>query len=64
MSTRRVNGKRSFTGNHPLLPAARPAAPPFIPKVPTYAFLKWTFGRGSVVCAFLFILLAFLVFLF
>ncbi|KAJ7839936.1 Bestrophin, RFP-TM, chloride channel-domain-containing protein [Mycena olivaceomarginata] len=48
MSTRRVNGKRSFTGNHPLLPAARPAAPPFIPKVPTYAFLKWTFGRGSV----------------
>ncbi|KAJ7865047.1 UPF0187-domain-containing protein [Mycena olivaceomarginata] len=49
MSTRRVNGKRSFTGNHPLLPAARPAAPPFIPKVPTYAFLKWTFGRGSVI---------------
>ncbi|KAJ6566616.1 Bestrophin, RFP-TM, chloride channel-domain-containing protein [Mycena capillaripes] len=50
MSThRKVHGKRSFTGNHPLLPAMRPAPPPFIPKVPTYTFLKWTFGRGSVI---------------
>ncbi|KAJ7652912.1 hypothetical protein B0H17DRAFT_913906, partial [Mycena rosella] len=44
-----VHGKRSFTGNHPLLPAMRPAPPPFVPKVPTYTFLKWTFGRGSVI---------------
>ncbi|KAJ7032597.1 UPF0187-domain-containing protein [Mycena alexandri] len=49
MSTRKVHGKRSFTGNHPLLPAMRPSPPPFIPKVPTYTFLKWTFGRGSVI---------------
>ncbi|KAF7354224.1 hypothetical protein MVEN_01110200 [Mycena venus] len=49
MSTRKAHGKRSFTGNHPLLPAMRPEPPPFIPKVPTYAFLKWTFGRGSVI---------------
>ncbi|KAJ7133985.1 Bestrophin, RFP-TM, chloride channel-domain-containing protein [Mycena crocata] len=52
MSTRRkVQGKRSFTGNHPLLPAMRPtpASTAFIPKVPTYTFLKWTFGRGSVI---------------
>ncbi|KAF7358772.1 hypothetical protein MSAN_01216200 [Mycena sanguinolenta] len=27
----------------------RPEPPPFIPKVPSYAFLKWTLGRGSVV---------------
>ncbi|KAJ7184889.1 UPF0187-domain-containing protein [Mycena filopes] len=49
MSTHKVHGKRSFTGNHPLLPAMRPSPPPFIPKVPTYTFLKWTFGRGSVI---------------
>ncbi|KAJ7756575.1 hypothetical protein B0H16DRAFT_1314924 [Mycena metata] len=49
MSTRKVHGKRSFTGNHPLLPAMGPAAPVFVPKVPTYTFLKWTFGRGSVI---------------
>ncbi|KAJ7624044.1 Bestrophin, RFP-TM, chloride channel-domain-containing protein [Mycena polygramma] len=49
LSTRKVHGKRSFTGNHPLLPAMRPAPLPFIPKVPTYTFLKWTFGRGSVI---------------
>lgn len=50
MSTRRkVHGKRSFTGNHSLLPAMGPEPTPFMPKVPTYTFLKWTFGRGSVV---------------
>ncbi|KAF8147961.1 Bestrophin, RFP-TM, chloride channel-domain-containing protein [Mycena galopus ATCC 62051] len=49
MSVRKVHGKRSFTGNHSLLPAARPEPPPFIPKVPPYAFLKWTLGRGSVI---------------
>ncbi|KAJ7756566.1 hypothetical protein B0H16DRAFT_1689818 [Mycena metata] len=26
-----------------------PAAPVFVPKVPTHTFLKWTFGRGSVI---------------
>ncbi|KAJ7436339.1 hypothetical protein FB451DRAFT_1307522 [Mycena latifolia] len=49
MSTRKVHGKRSFTGNHPLLPAMRPAPSAFVPKIPTYSFLKWTFGRGSVI---------------
>ncbi|KAJ6549263.1 Bestrophin, RFP-TM, chloride channel-domain-containing protein [Mycena vulgaris] len=49
MSTRKVHGKRSSTGNHPLLPAMRPMTASFIPKVPTYTFLKWTFGRGSVI---------------
>ncbi|KAJ7098959.1 Bestrophin, RFP-TM, chloride channel-domain-containing protein [Mycena epipterygia] len=49
MSSRKVPGKRSFTGNHSLLPAMRPTPPPFIPKVPTYSFLKWSFGRGSVI---------------
>ncbi|KAJ7921179.1 UPF0187-domain-containing protein [Mycena leptocephala] len=50
MSTRNVHGKfgRSFTGKHPLLPAMRPAPSPLIPGVPTYTFLKWTFGRGTV----------------
>ncbi|KAJ7921177.1 Bestrophin, RFP-TM, chloride channel-domain-containing protein [Mycena leptocephala] len=51
MSMRKGHSKaaRSLTGNHPLLPAMRPAPPPFIPKIPTYTFLKWTFGRGSVI---------------
>ncbi|KAF7301067.1 hypothetical protein MIND_00670600 [Mycena indigotica] len=49
MSTRRKLGKRSFTGNHSLLPAAGPAPTPFAPRLPTYTFLKWTFGRGSVI---------------
>ncbi|KAJ6496406.1 UPF0187-domain-containing protein [Mycena sanguinolenta] len=49
MSTPKLPGKRSFTGNHSLLPAMRPDPPPFIPKVPSYAFLTWTLGRGSVV---------------
>ncbi|KAF7331535.1 hypothetical protein MKEN_00032500 [Mycena kentingensis (nom. inval.)] len=50
MSFRRsVANKRSFTGNHSLLPATGPAVSPFMPKVPTYTFLKWTFGRGSVI---------------
>ncbi|KAJ7264537.1 hypothetical protein B0H12DRAFT_1230726 [Mycena haematopus] len=49
MSTNKLPSKRSFTGNHPILPAMRPEPPPFIPKVPSYAFLKWTLGRGSVI---------------
>ncbi|KAJ7617111.1 UPF0187-domain-containing protein [Roridomyces roridus] len=49
MPARSLNAKRSFTGNHSLLPAMRPTAAPFIPKIPTYTRLRWTFGRGSVV---------------
>ncbi|KAJ7744760.1 Bestrophin, RFP-TM, chloride channel-domain-containing protein [Mycena maculata] len=49
MSTNKVHNKRSFTGNHNLLPAMRPSPAPFVPKVPTYTFLRWTFGRGSVI---------------
>ncbi|KAJ7473083.1 Bestrophin, RFP-TM, chloride channel-domain-containing protein [Mycena galericulata] len=49
MSSNKLPGKRSFTGNHPLLPAMGPEPTPFIPKIPTYSFLKWTFGRGSVI---------------
>jgi hypothetical protein len=49
MNAHKVHNKRSFTGNHSLLPAMGREPPPFIPKVPTYAFLKWSFGRGSVV---------------
>ncbi|KAK7036213.1 Bestrophin, RFP-TM, chloride channel-domain-containing protein [Favolaschia claudopus] len=47
MSTHKMS--RSFTGNHPLLPAMRPENPGYIPKVPTYTFFKWSFGRGSVI---------------
>ncbi|KAJ6612377.1 hypothetical protein B0H10DRAFT_2052678 [Mycena sp. CBHHK59/15] len=43
------SAKRSFTGHHTLLPAMRAPPTQLIPKVPTYTFLKWTFGRGSVV---------------
>ncbi|KAJ7756562.1 hypothetical protein B0H16DRAFT_1721630 [Mycena metata] len=51
MSTRKVHGKRSFTGNHPLLPrpAMGSAAPVFVPKVPTYTFLKWSWHVGVVI---------------
>ncbi|KAJ7098967.1 Bestrophin, RFP-TM, chloride channel-domain-containing protein [Mycena epipterygia] len=49
MSTQKLHGKRSFTGNHPLLPAMGPTLAPFSPEVPTYNLLKWTFGRGSVI---------------
>ncbi|KAJ7889751.1 Bestrophin, RFP-TM, chloride channel-domain-containing protein [Mycena leptocephala] len=49
MNAHKVHNKRSFTGNHSLLPAMGREPPPFIPKVPTYAFLKWSFGRGSVI---------------
>ncbi|KAJ7648850.1 Bestrophin, RFP-TM, chloride channel-domain-containing protein [Mycena rosella] len=45
--SRHVHGKRSFTGNHPLLPAMRPAPPPFVPKEPTYTFLKWTLAAAA-----------------
>ncbi|KAJ7447443.1 UPF0187-domain-containing protein [Mycena latifolia] len=44
-----LHGKRSFTGQHTLLPAANRSEPTLLPKVPTYSFLKWTFGRGSVI---------------
>ncbi|KAJ6504924.1 Bestrophin, RFP-TM, chloride channel-domain-containing protein [Mycena vulgaris] len=44
-----LRGKRSFTGQHTLLPAMRPSERTLLPKVPTYTFLKWTFGRGSVI---------------
>ncbi|KAF7318124.1 hypothetical protein HMN09_00320400 [Mycena chlorophos] len=50
MSTHhKLPGQRSFTGNHSLLPASGPAAAPFMPKVTTYSFFKWTLGRGSVI---------------
>ncbi|KAJ7744757.1 Bestrophin, RFP-TM, chloride channel-domain-containing protein [Mycena maculata] len=49
MSTNKLHNKRSFSGNHNLLPAMRPSPAPFLPKVPTYTFLMWTFGRGSVI---------------
>ncbi|KAJ6538909.1 hypothetical protein B0H10DRAFT_1856530 [Mycena sp. CBHHK59/15] len=42
------SAKRSFTGHHTLLPAMRAPPTQLIPKVPTYTFLKWTFGRGSI----------------
>ncbi|KAJ7231320.1 UPF0187-domain-containing protein [Mycena rebaudengoi] len=48
-TTPHLHGQRSFTGHHTLLPATRPILPSeLIPKIPTYTFLKWTFGRGSV----------------
>ncbi|KAJ7088039.1 UPF0187-domain-containing protein [Mycena belliarum] len=46
---RELHGKRSFTGRHTLLPATNLPEPTIIPRVPTYTFLKWTFGRGSVI---------------
>ncbi|KAJ7616740.1 hypothetical protein B0H17DRAFT_1115180 [Mycena rosella] len=44
-----LHGKRSFTGQHTLLPASNRSEPSLLPKVPTYSFLTWTFGRGSVI---------------
>lgn len=45
-----VSGKRSFTGHHALLPAARDHTRDlFVPIVPTRAFVSWTFGRGTVI---------------
>ncbi|KAJ7265651.1 Bestrophin, RFP-TM, chloride channel-domain-containing protein [Mycena rebaudengoi] len=45
-----IRGKRSFTGNHSLLPATHPPSPPdLLPNVPSYTFVTWTFGRGSVI---------------
>lgn len=45
-----AKSKRSFTGQHTLLPAIKPAvAYDLIPRVPTYNLIAWTFGRGSVV---------------
>ncbi|KAJ6537393.1 Bestrophin, RFP-TM, chloride channel-domain-containing protein [Mycena vulgaris] len=49
MSSRTLHAKRSFTGHHTLLPAMRPAEDLSLPKVPTYSFLTWTFGRGAVI---------------
>ncbi|CAK5262402.1 unnamed protein product [Mycena citricolor] len=46
---RSIRGRRSFTGNHPLLPAMKPVLASRVPRVPTYTFLKWSFGRGSVI---------------
>ncbi|KAJ7629866.1 hypothetical protein B0H17DRAFT_543391 [Mycena rosella] len=43
-----LHGKRPLTGHHPILPAMNRSEPSLLPKVPTYLFLKWTFGRGSV----------------
>ncbi|KAJ7590875.1 Bestrophin, RFP-TM, chloride channel-domain-containing protein [Mycena floridula] len=47
----RLISKRSFTGNHPLLPSIRP--PPVFTEAnlqqPAYSLLSWTFGRGSVI---------------
>ncbi|KAJ7455462.1 Bestrophin, RFP-TM, chloride channel-domain-containing protein [Mycena latifolia] len=43
-----LHGKRSATDQHPLLPAMHIPEATFLPKVPAYTFLKWTFGRGSV----------------
>ncbi|KAJ7636589.1 Bestrophin, RFP-TM, chloride channel-domain-containing protein [Roridomyces roridus] len=46
-----MSSHRSNTGNHPLLPALQPRAISVgaVPSIPAYAFLKWTFGRGSVI---------------
>ncbi|KAJ6587525.1 hypothetical protein DFH09DRAFT_230102 [Mycena vulgaris] len=48
MSSHTLHAKRPFTGEHTLLPAMRPAEHHILPKVPTYSFLTWIFGRGSV----------------
>ncbi|KAJ7221119.1 hypothetical protein C8J57DRAFT_1594251 [Mycena rebaudengoi] len=45
-----IRGKRSFTGNHSFLPATRTPSPPdLLPNVPSYTFITWTFGGGSIV---------------
>jgi len=45
-----LKNKRSMTGNHQLLPASRPGSSyEPTPRVPTYSFITWTLGRGSVV---------------
>ncbi|KAJ7466484.1 UPF0187-domain-containing protein [Mycena latifolia] len=44
-----LHGKRPVTDQHPLLPAMHIPETTLLPKVPAYTFLKWTFGRGSVV---------------
>jgi putative membrane protein len=49
-SNRGLQNRRSFTGQHNLLPAVKPAIPTqLIPEVPTFTLIAWTFGRGSVV---------------
>ncbi|KAK7450605.1 hypothetical protein VKT23_012915 [Stygiomarasmius scandens] len=48
--TSRLNGKRSFTGHHNLLPAIKPEIPlAQYTRQPAYGLIAWTFGRGSVV---------------
>jgi hypothetical protein len=50
MANSRLNSKRSFTGNHALLPAVRPKIQNAdIIQKPAYGLLAWTFGRGSVI---------------
>ncbi|KAJ6615405.1 Bestrophin, RFP-TM, chloride channel-domain-containing protein [Mycena sp. CBHHK59/15] len=50
MASSRLQGKRSFTGHHNLLPAVKPSVvTKLIPEIPTYTLIAWTFGRGSVV---------------
>ncbi|THU84170.1 UPF0187-domain-containing protein [Dendrothele bispora CBS 962.96] len=45
-----VNGKRSFTGHHNLLPAIKPQIPlAQYTQQPAYSLIAWTFGRGSVI---------------
>lgn len=42
--------KRSFTGNHALLPAIKPIIPNAdIIQKPAYGLLAWTLGAGSVI---------------
>jgi hypothetical protein len=53
MTTPRPQPKRSFTGEHALLPASREAAhyKQVLERraVPNYTLISWTLGRGSVV---------------
>ncbi|KAF9524747.1 Bestrophin, RFP-TM, chloride channel-domain-containing protein [Crepidotus variabilis] len=50
MTTKTLKTKRSMTGNHPLLPASQPSTGhSFLPQLPTYTLITWTFGRGSVI---------------
>lgn len=47
MSTR--GSRRSFTGNHEILPAAEARIETVMSIVPDREFISWTFGRGTVI---------------